>query len=141
MQLATRSRLENFFKAQWTVLLRRREYDPHTALNIELLAYVFIPIVKRECDIFVKCWISHRIRGREKLEIPTGVPEHMFSFPGQYGGTNMEIILSKDQLREVSEVSGVMDGDLLDFMDPEVKRECVNRSTSKSGKRRIKECH
>lgn len=36
----------------------------------------------------------------------------------------MGMKLSNDQLREVSELSGVMDGDLLDFMDPEVKREC-----------------
>lgn len=32
--------------------------------------------------------------------------------------------LTNDQLEEVSELSGVTDGDLLDFMDPEVNREC-----------------
>ena len=36
--------------------------------------------------------------------------------------------LTNDQLREVSELSGVMDGELLDFMDPEVKRECKDRN-------------
>lgn len=36
----------------------------------------------------------------------------------------MGMKLSNDQLRQVSALSGVMDGDLLDFMDPEVKREC-----------------
>ena len=35
----------------------------------------------------------------------------MFSFPEQYGGTNMEIRLRKDHLREVSELLGVMDRD------------------------------
>ena len=108
------------------------------------LTYSFLPMssfqLSRE-SVTSLCWNSHRIRRQEKLEIPTGVPEHMFSFAGQYGGTNMEIKLSKDQLTEVSELSGVMDGHLLDFIDTEVKRECVNRYTSKSGKSRIKECH
>ena len=48
-------RLETFFKGQLTVLLRRREYDPLNSTHWQLLAYVFIPIVQRECDIFVKC--------------------------------------------------------------------------------------
>lgn len=46
-------RLEKFFKEQLVALLRR-EYDPHVALHRQLLAYVFIPIVQRECDIFVR---------------------------------------------------------------------------------------
>ena len=49
----------------------------------------------------------------------------MFSFPEQHGGTNMGIKLRKDHLREVSELSRVMDGDLLDIMDSEVKSECI----------------
>ena len=47
-------RLEKFFKEQLVALLRGREYDPYVALHRQLLAYVFIPIVRRECDIFVK---------------------------------------------------------------------------------------
>ena len=88
----------------------------------QILAYVFIPIVQRECDIFVKYWNSHRIRGQDKVELPTGVPEHMFSFPEQYGGKNMGIMLSKDQLTE-----GVTDADedSFDFMDGRVKLKCA----------------
>ena len=37
----------------------------------------------------------------------------------------MAIALSNDQLREVAEVSGVMDEDVLDFIDPRVKRGCL----------------
>ena len=37
----------------------------------------------------------------------------------------MGIKLRKDHLREVSELSRVMDGDLLDIMDSEVKSECI----------------
>ena len=68
-------RLEKFFKEQLV------------ALDKQLLAYVFLPIVQRECDIFVKYWNCHRIRGQDKLEIPAGIPDHMFSFPEQYGGS------------------------------------------------------
>ena len=38
---------------------------------------------KESVTSFVKCWKSHRIRGQENLEIPTGVPEHISSFPEQ----------------------------------------------------------
>jgi len=78
-------------------------------------------VVQRECDIFVKYWNSYKIRGQYKVEIPTGVPEHIFSFPERYGGKNMGIMLSKDQLTEVAEVSGDGDGDAFDFMDLRVK--------------------
>ena len=71
-------RFEAFFKEQLTVLLRRREYDPLNSTDRQLLAYVFIPIVQRECDICVKYWNSHRIHGQDKVEISTGVPEHVF---------------------------------------------------------------
>ena len=106
--------------------MRRREYDPLNSTDRQILAYVFIPIVQRECDIFVKYWNSHRIRGQDKVELPTGVPEHMFSFPEQYGGKNMGIKLTKDQLTAVAEVSGVTDadGDAFDFMDPRVTLKC-----------------
>ena len=117
-------RLEKFFKEQLTMLLRGRKYDPHSALD-RLLAYVFIPVVQRECDVFVRYWNSHRIRVQDKLEIPAGVPDHIFSFLGHYGGTNMGVPLNMDALREVAELSGVMDGDVFDFIEPRVKRECL----------------
>ena len=47
-------RLEKFFKSQLSELLRGREYDPHNALDRQLLAYVYVPIIQRECDIFVE---------------------------------------------------------------------------------------
>lgn len=91
-------RMEKFFKAQLTALLRGREYDPCCAHDRQLLAYVFIPIVQRECNIFIKYWNSHRIRAQDKLEIPTGVPDHIFSFPEHYNGTNEGITLSSDEI-------------------------------------------
>ncbi|PFX34097.1 hypothetical protein AWC38_SpisGene926 [Stylophora pistillata] len=118
-------RLEKFFKEQLTVLLRGREFDPHSVLDRQLLAYVFTPVVQRECDIFVRYWNSHRIRVQDKLEIPARAPDHIFSFLGYYGGSNMGIPLHKDELREVADLLAVMDGDVFDFIDPRVKRECL----------------
>ena len=59
--------IKSSFNAMFTVicgvtLLRGREYDPHSALDRQLLAYVFIPVVQRECDISVRYWSSHGIR-------------------------------------------------------------------------------
>ena len=71
--------------------------------------YFYIPIVQRECNTFVDYWNSHRIRAQEKLEIPTGIPNHMFSFPENYGATNKGICLSEEDINEVADVSGVMD--------------------------------
>ena len=53
---------------------------------------------------------------QNKVELPTGFPEHMFTSRGK----NMGIMLSKDQFPEVAEVSGVTDadGDAFDFMNP-----------------------
>ena len=114
------------------VLLKRREYNPPNSTERQLFAYVFIPIVQRECDIFVKYWNLHRIRGQDKVELPTAVPERMFCYPKQYGGKNMGVMLSKDQLTEVAEVSGVTDadGDVFDFMDPIVKFKCTQLLSS-----------
>ena len=43
----------------------------------------------------------------------------------------MGIMLSKDHLTEVAELSGVtdVDGDTFDFMDPRVKLKCTHRKS------------
>lgn len=102
-------RFEQYFKEQLAYLLQRRYYDPHNMLDRQLLAYVFIPVVQRECDIFVSNWNTHRIREQKNLLLPTGVPNHMFSFPENYGGTQSGIPVSREQLREVAEISGLLD--------------------------------
>ena len=58
--------------------------------------------------------------------------QNTFSFPKQYGGKNMGIMLSKDQLTEVVEVSGVTDadGNAFDFMDPRVNPKCAQLLSS-----------
>ena len=45
-----------------------------------MLAFVYIPVVQKECDIFVENWNSHRIREQKDLNLPTGILDHVFFF-------------------------------------------------------------
>ena len=117
-------RLERYFKVQLNTLLRGMEYDPHNISDRQILAFVYIPIIQRECEVFVNYWNSHRIRYQENLEIPTGVPEHIFDFPDQYGGMNMGTHVAQDQLQGVAEVSGVMSANVFDFIDEDLAHQC-----------------
>ena len=71
-----------------------------------MLAFVYVPVLQRECDIFVRNWSNHRIRRQKDLELPTEVPNHLFSFPEKYGAERMGIPLQYEQLKEVAELSG-----------------------------------
>ena len=73
------------------------EYDPHNNLHRQVLAYVYILVVQRECDIFINIWISNRIRSQGK-KVQTGIPDHMFEFPEVYGGSFSSNIISKINL-------------------------------------------
>ena len=90
-------RLEVYLKAQLSSLLKNMEYDPHNNLHRQVLAYVYIPVVQRECDIFINIWISNRIRSQGK-KVQTGIPDHMFEFPEVYGGSFSSNIISKINL-------------------------------------------
>ena len=103
-------RLEKYFKVQLKSLLGSREYDAHNEMDRKMSVYAFIRVVQRECDIFVKMWISHRIRERPNLQLLTGIPDHTFAFPEKYGASTSEITLTKEQLREVADVSSIYIG-------------------------------
>ncbi len=79
-------RLEKYFKTQLTDLLTRMEYNPHDDDHRNMLAYVFIPVIQKECDKFVNVWNTHRIRKQKGVELPTGIPNHMYSLPEKYLG-------------------------------------------------------
>ena len=101
------------------------------------MAYIFIPVIQRECNIFLSNWNTHRIREQKNLLLPTGVPDHMFAVPEQYGSTQCGIPISPDHLREVAEVSGLLNSvELHD--DLRIRRECERLFPSpenlKSGK-------
>ena len=91
------------------------------------LAYVFLPIIQRECGTFADLWNSHRIRSQNNLEPPNGVANHMFSFPQQYGGTRKGIPVTTDFLQEASTQSGLSidnGSTVYDFMDEKFLRNC-----------------
>ena len=48
-----RHKLEKYFKEQLHTLLERNEYSSHNMNQRHALAYVFLPIIQRECDAFV----------------------------------------------------------------------------------------
>ena len=50
-----------------------------------MLAYVMIPVMERELKIFQETWNSHRIRRQNKTTLPDGIPNHIYSFPEEYG--------------------------------------------------------
>ena len=77
---------------------------------------LYTPVVQKECDNFVENWNSRWIREQKDLHLPTGVPNHMFFFPVSYGGTKDGFQVSVDLLREVAEVSEVLQENQ-DFLD------------------------
>ena len=46
----------------------------------DLLAYVYIPVIQKQLDIFRKCvWNNHRTRKQKAKKLPAGVPEHIYT--------------------------------------------------------------
>jgi hypothetical protein len=88
------------------------EYDPHNLTNWQVLAYVYVPIVQRECEVFVGNW--NIIRNQENLEIPTGVPNHIFNFQEKYGETRVWEFLWR-----------MINSNLFDFIDDDITQQCV----------------
>ena len=53
--------------------------------NRHLLAFIFIPFIQKEMNIFRETvWNSHRVRSQKDAAVPKGIPNHLYSFPGQY---------------------------------------------------------
>ncbi len=77
-------RMEKYFKEQLKYLLLHHHYDPANLVHKKILAYIFVPVVQRECDIFVRGWNSHRVRQQNDVLLPAGIPDHIFSFPEKY---------------------------------------------------------
>ena len=52
-------------------------------------------------------WNSHSIRSQKNFELRNGVPNYMFSFPEQYGGTQKGISVTTEFLQEASTQLGL----------------------------------
>ena len=51
-----------------------------------LIAYLMVPLLQRELDIFKETvWNAHRIHAQKNTNLPAGVPNHIYSFPEEYG--------------------------------------------------------
>lgn len=51
-----------------------------------ILAYVFIPVLQKELDVFRETvWNTHRIRKQKDTILPDGIPNHIYAFPEEYG--------------------------------------------------------
>ena len=49
-------------------------------LNRYLLAFIFIPVIQKETDIFRETvWNSHRVRIQKDAEMPKGIPYHLYT--------------------------------------------------------------
>ena len=66
------------------------------------LSNVFLRILQRECDAFVVLWNFCRTRSLNNLELPNGIPNHIFSFPEQYGRTQKDMKVTVEFLQELS---------------------------------------
>ena len=51
-----------------------------------LLAFIYIPVIQKEMNIFRETVSnSHRVRHQRDAQMPKGIPNHLYSFPEQYG--------------------------------------------------------
>lgn len=98
-------RMEKDIKRHLQFLLESHVYDPSNQRDRKLMSYIFIPVIQRECDVFVRLWNTHRIRQQRGLQLPSGIPNHLYAFPEQYGATEKGIPLSESDLIEVAELS------------------------------------
>lgn len=49
------------------------------------MAYLFIPVLQNELDIFKDTvWNTHRIRRQKDTFLPNGIPNHIHAFPQNY---------------------------------------------------------
>ena len=54
--------------------------------NRQLCAFIYIPVIQRELDIFWETIRnSHRVRSQKDAQMAKGIPSHLYSSPEQYG--------------------------------------------------------
>ena len=88
------------------------------------MAFVYVPVVQKQLDIFRETiWNNHRGRKQRAKELPCGVPEHIYNFPGSYRAENCAYYVTDTQLHEVSNLSGVFTNND-DYLDQELRGDC-----------------
>ena len=77
------------------MLLEKGYYDPDDEMDRYMLAFVFIPVIQKEMDIFRETiWNSHRVRSQKEAQMPKGIPNHLYSFPESYGAQECGMLTS-----------------------------------------------
>lgn len=77
------------------MLLDEGFYDPDNETDRHLLAFIFIPVIQKEMDIFRETiWNSHRVRAQKDAQVPKGIPDHLYNFPEHYGAEECGMSLS-----------------------------------------------
>lgn len=89
-----------------------------------ILAFILIPLLQKELNTFKDTiWNTHRIRQQKDTELPNGVPNHIYSFPEEYGFEDCGWPISEDDLKKVANYSGVLEcGE--DFLEIPIREEC-----------------
>ncbi|XP_044165295.1 uncharacterized protein LOC122949237 isoform X1 [Acropora millepora] len=117
-------RMERFFKIQSSTLVEDGDYDASDDNDRKMLAYVYIPVIQKELDVFrISVWNAHRIRKQKEKELPVGVPEHIYTCPERHGGEKCGFAVTEEQLREVAELANILDG-TDDFLLEDFRQEC-----------------
>lgn len=76
------------------MLLEKGFYDPGDEMDRHLLAFVFIPVIQKEMDIFREMiWNSHRVRAQKEAQMRKGIPNHLYSFPETYGAQECGMLI------------------------------------------------
>ena len=84
---------------------------------------MYIPVIQKELDTFrVSVWNNHGTRKQRDKALPSGVPDHIYNYPEQYGGEKCGLNVTEEQLQEVAEMSGVLE--VSDFLDNAFRLEC-----------------
>lgn len=81
------------------MLLEKGYYDPDDEMDRHMLAFVFIPVIQKEMDIFRETiWNSHRVRSQKEAQMPKGIPNHLYSFPESYGAQECGMLTSQAKM-------------------------------------------
>eukprot|EP00794_Sanderia_malayensis_P002235 gene2235-2546_t len=117
-------RFEQYFKEQLKKLLEDGHYDKHNKFHRCLMAFVYVPVVQKQLDIFQETILNNQ-RGRKQRAkmLPCGMPEHIYSFPKRYGARNCAYNVTDAQLEEVAELSAVFESND-DYIDQELRNRC-----------------
>ena len=101
-------RMEKFFKRQLLELWERGHDDPEDEDDRNMLAFIYIPIVQREVNIFIELWNNSRSRLQKNTLMPDGIPNFIYNNPEEYAMVDQGWEVSLDELQAAARVSGVL---------------------------------